>query len=140
MSAIINFSEAYIIGVHSLVLIAQSSELINLESIAEKGGVMKNHASKVLQVLVKKGVLNSYKGPSGGFVLSKNPEDINMLDLYEMIEGPIPITQCPRGKEICPFGNCLLGGVSEKLALEIRDFLKDKTLADILLGAPLMPE
>ena len=134
MAGVINFSEAFIIGVHALVIVSQSKEPVNLDTIAEKGNVMKNHASKVLQILVKKGLMNSFKGPSGGFVLAKKPHEINMLALYEMIEGPISLAECPREKDICPFGNCLMGGVASRLSLEVRDFLADKALGDLLEG------
>ncbi len=139
MAAIINFSEAFIIGVHSLVIVAHSKDPVNLEAIAEKGNIMKNHASKVLQILVKKGLMNSYKGPSGGFILIKEPKDINMLALYEMIEGPVSMSECPRGKAVCPFGNCLMGGVASKLSGEVKEYLGNKTLEDLLNGATFIP-
>ena len=134
MAVVINFSEAFIIGVHSLVVVSQAKSPVNLETIAEGGNVMKNHASKVLQTLVKKGIMTSYKGPSGGFVLSKSTYDINMLDLYEMIEGPIAVEECPRSKHVCPFGNCLMGGIVARLSVEVRDFLAAHSLGSLLEG------
>jgi DNA-binding IscR family transcriptional regulator len=44
---------------------------------------------KVLQRLAQVGFLSSTRGPNGGFVLRKKPADINLLQIYEAIEGKL---------------------------------------------------
>ncbi len=132
MSKIFSMSEATSIAIHSMVLIARNSDGINAVKIAENTGFSKNHISKVLQRLVKNDLLKSVRGPSGGFTLRKSPEKLSLLAIYEAIEGPMEITDCPFEYEICHFDQCLMLNVVNKMATEFKRFLKKQTLKDYL--------
>ena len=103
MAKIFSMSEAASIGIHSMVLIARNENGINAVKIAEQTGSSKNHISKVAQRLVKNDLLKSVRGPSGGFMLKKSASDITLLDIYESIEGPLDITDCPLANQVCHF-------------------------------------
>ncbi len=132
MSQIITISEAASIGLHGMVLIARSNEVINVAHIAEVIQSSRHHVAKIMQRLSKNGYISSNRGPNGGFVLRKKPEEITLLDIYEAIEGKFEIQTCPSDKAVCPFGKCLLGDLSFRLSLEMRDYLLKKTLNDYL--------
>jgi len=64
---------------------------------------------KVLQELNKKGILRSYKGKNGGFVLSTRPEKIYISKLVEIFQGPIKLQEHTFKKKICPeIKSCVL--------------------------------
>jgi len=128
MAKIFSMSEAASIAIHSMVLIARNAEGINAVKIAEQTGSSKNHISKVAQRLVKNDLLKSVRGPAGGFTLKKSPEDITLLDIFESIEGPLEITDCPLSNEVCHFDQCLMGNVVNKMTLEFKKFLMNQTL------------
>jgi Rrf2 family protein len=128
MAKIFSMSEAASIAIHSMVLIARNKDGINAVKIAEQTGSSKNHISKVAQRLVKDDLLKSVRGPSGGFTLKKSPNDITLLDIYESIEGPLEITDCPMATEVCHFDQCIMGNVVNKMTLEFKKFLKGQTL------------
>lgn len=132
MSKIFALSEAASIAIHSMVLIARSGEGINAVKIAEFTGFSKNHIAKVLQRLVKSDLLKSVRGPSGGFTMKKETGDLTLLDIYQAIEGPIELTDCPLSYEICNFDKCLMGNVINKLTSEFRKFLQEQTLSSYL--------
>ncbi len=132
MSKIFALSEAASIAIHSMVLISRNTEGINAVKIAEFTGFSKNHIAKVLQRLVKSDLLRSVRGPSGGFTMKKDPKDLTLLDIYQAIEGPIELTDCPLAYEICNFDRCLMGNVINKLTSEFRKFLQDQTLSAYL--------
>ena len=115
-----------------MVLIARAENGINVVKIAEITGFSKNHIAKVLQRLVKNDLLKSVRGPAGGFSLKKNPEDITLLNIYESIEGPLEITDCPLAYEICDYDKCVMGNVVNKMTLEFKKFLKEQTLKSYL--------
>ena len=125
-------SEAASIGIHSMVLIARNKTGINAVKIAENTGSSKNHISKVLQRLVKSDLLKSVRGPAGGFMLKKNAKKISLLTIYESIEGPMEITDCPFENEVCHFDRCLMLNVVNKMALQFKRFLEKQTLKDYL--------
>ncbi len=109
MSKIFNISEAATIGLHAMALIAKNPNGLNALHIAEITGFSKNHISKILQQLVKNGLLTSTRGPKGGFVLKKEADEITLMDIYILIEGDIDYnTGCKINCNQCPFKNCKL--------------------------------
>ena len=132
MSKIFSMSDAASIAIHSMVLIARAENGINTIKIAEISGFSKNHISKVLQRLVKHGLLKSVRGPAGGFTLKPEPESISLLTIYEAIEGNLDITDCPMSHEICGFDHCIMGNVVNKMTVEFKKFLNEQTLKEYL--------
>jgi Rrf2 family protein len=132
MSKIFSMSEAASIAIHSMVLIARNENGINAVKIAEQTGFSKNHISKVAQRLVKNELLKSVRGPSGGFTLKRKPADITLLEIYQSIEGPIEVTDCPLVYEICHFDQCVMGNVVNKMTTEFKRFLNGQTLQKYL--------
>lgn len=132
MAKVFTLSEAASIALHGMILIAQEEGGLNVLKIAERTDTSKHHVAKVMQRLVKAGYLTSQRGPSGGFVLKKKPEDINFLEIYEVIEGPIEVGDCPMDKQICPFGKCIMNNVTSKMTLDFKDYLKNQTVEKYL--------
>jgi Rrf2 family protein len=132
MSKILAISEANAIAFHGMVLIAKSNSAINAIQIAEKMNASKHHVSKVMQRLVKSGIISSTRGPSGGFFLIQKPETIKLIDILESVEGKVTITQCPIDTVECPFGDCLMGGICYNLSKKMMDYIEKTTLADII--------
>ena len=57
--------------------------------------------SKILQQLVQRGMVTSHRGSGGGFQLAVDPEEISLLDVVEMVEGPMQINLCLPGEASC---------------------------------------
>lgn len=132
MASIVALSEAASIGLHSMVLIAKSQDVLNVGQIAEKICSSRHHVAKIMQRLAKQGFVTSNRGPNGGFVLKKAPEETSLLDVYEAIEGKLDVEICPGGKETCPFEKCILGDISTRISIEIKDYFQNKMLSDYL--------
>jgi Rrf2 family protein len=128
MAKIFSMSDAASIAIHSMVLIARSENGINAVRIAEISGFSKNHISKVLQRLVKNGLLKSVRGPMGGFSMKQPPESISLLSIYEAIEGNLDLTDCPMAHDICGFEHCIMGNVVNKMTMEFKKFLNEQSL------------
>ncbi len=130
MSKIITLSEAASIALHGMVLVAKSDQKLNVNQISEQIESSRHHVAKVFQRLAKENYVSSNRGPSGGFILKKDPKEITLLDLFEVIEGPVEVQGCPGNKETCPFDKCMMGNLAEILACKFKDFLLNQTLAD----------
>jgi len=57
--------------------------------ISNEYGVSVGSLLKILQQLVRAGVLRSKRGPRGGFALARPPENITLLQLVEALDGPL---------------------------------------------------
>ena len=91
----------------------KENEKIGIKKISEDLKMPSPFLGKILQVLSKHKILNSTKGPHGGFSLGKNADDISLLDIVQIIDGLDFFEACIIGvkvcendaskKEICPF-------------------------------------
>ena len=128
MSKIFNVSEAASIAIHGVVLIAKSEEKLNVIKISELLSSSKHHVAKVLQRLVKVGILKSNRGPAGGFSLNKEASKITLLMIYEAIEGDLQLDECPMGYEECPFNKCLMDSVVNDMMMNFKNYLENRTI------------
>lgn len=132
MSKIISLSEAASIGIHSMILITNAKDKINVAHIADITKSSRHHVAKVLQRLVKEGFLESNRGPSGGFQLKRLPEDISLLEIFEAIEGKIQESTCLSDNPLCPFDKCLMGNIISRMTNEFRDYLSNQKLSSYI--------
>src|SRR5437762_14282871 len=87
-------------GLIALKHLAQhNEESISAREIAAQYHIPAELLAKVLQRLVRKGLLVSQQGINGGYVLAKDPASISIVDVVEALEGPISITPCERGDD-----------------------------------------
>jgi len=132
MSKIISISEAVSIALHGIILIARSEDIINVNVIAERTQSSRHHVAKVMQRLVKEGIIASTRGPRGGFRLLKNPQELTFLQLYEIIEGKIEITKCPMDKPVCPFDKCIMENVVSEMTNDFRSYLEEQKISSYM--------
>lgn len=80
-------------GMRALVdLAAQPGvEPIPLMSVAKRQQISLNYLEQVFAQLRKAGILKSVKGPNGGYLLTRKPEDISAKEILEVLEGPFSI-------------------------------------------------
>jgi len=128
MSSVFNLSEASSIALHSMVMVASTGNKINVNKLSERLNFSKHHVAKVMQRLVKVGLLSSNRGPTGGFSLAKPAEDINLLEIYEAIEGPMKNHNCPLGYDECAFEKCILGTIAHDMNNKFKEYLREHSL------------
>lgn len=91
-------------GVRAVIYLAARPEgkIIFVGEISESQDIPKSFASKILQILVKSGLVRSQRGVKGGFMLAKPASQITLRDVIEVVEGPIFLNQCLKKKGECP--------------------------------------
>ena len=126
-------SEAVAIGLHAMIYLAnKANQVCSLKEIAEKFTISEHHLSKVLQRLVKSGVLQSTKGPKGGFSITPQSANITFLEIYEIIDGAITTHDCifNTNKGKCP--NCIMNNILGRLNHELITYLKNHKISDFI--------
>lgn len=131
MSLFPRFSDAVSLALHSMVFLSQSGVPLTVREMAERIGVSAHHLAKVFQRLGKAQLVSSTRGPGGGFVLARPPEEIALLEVYEAIEGPFPARVCLLREGQCPFEKCIFGELLGDFATRFRGYLASLTLADV---------
>lgn len=73
---------------------APKGATVDVERVAKAQRIPVAYLAKLFQTLAKKGFVKSTRGPDGGFRLARDPEDINVLEVIEAVEGPIFLNDC----------------------------------------------
>ncbi|MDD5258506.1 MAG: Rrf2 family transcriptional regulator [bacterium] len=123
-------------AVRALVHMAKSPQQISSAKVlVDDLHMPRAFSRRLLQVLSKKGILQSAKGKGGGFSFRKSPKKIKLKDLVEVFQKDFIKTRCIFKKKICPdIGTCPLRhkirGIEKKVidelaAISIADLIKD---------------
>ncbi len=129
MNGTLRFSEAFTLGLHAACYLAgMEGGRASTREIAGHLGVSEAHLAKVMQRLVRAGLLKSARGPGGGFTLRRKGSDITLMDLYETLEGPFSPTTCLLGREACLWNSCVLGGLLRAVNERMESFLRETDL------------
>ena len=109
------------------------NEPVSARTISDEEEISYQLACKLMQKLHNAKLLESCMGPKGGFQLSREPAKINLLEIIELIQGPLRFNRCLLAIDACPRQkNC---PVSEKLAdlqKYMGNYLNDITLDELL--------
>lgn len=79
------------------------NDSVQIKEIAETYGISQNYLEQLLLALRKGGVLRSQRGVNGGYLLARPPEEISVLEILEILEGPIEILRDTQGYEQLDF-------------------------------------
>jgi Rrf2 family protein len=92
-------------------------ELANSQTIAEQQNIPTGFLQKIIRSLVKGDLVKSYRGVDGGFVLAKPAEEISLLNVIEVMEGPLDLQRCLKQNSSCSKGCATKCPVHASLAI-----------------------
>jgi Rrf2 family protein len=131
-------------GVHACVLLAvlPPDSALPAARLAEYHGVPSAYLAKHLQALARAGVLETVKGPRGGYRLARPATEISVLDVVEAIDGDEPAFRCTeirrRGPTAMPAREypvpCGIHRVFTRADDAWRSELANATIADLVVG------
>lgn len=132
MAGILNISEATSLAVHAMAFLAGNCEKPwSTREISEALGVSGAHLSKVLQRLSKVGLVQSSRGPKGGFKLGRPAGRIHLLQVYESFEGRLVQNDCLLGSKVCAGDGCVFGGFLESVSHQLHRYLAETKLSEL---------
>lgn len=77
------------------------AEFLSIGEISKELGISFHFLTKIFRELTSKGLLHSYRGPSGGIALAKPAMEIRLLDIVLVLEGEDYFDQCLLGLPGC---------------------------------------
>jgi Rrf2 family protein len=132
MPCALKISEAASLAMHALGYLAKREDgPITSREIASRFEISEAHLAKVLQRLVKVELLHSVRGPRGGFTLTRSPESVTLLEIFEAIEGRFEPSQCLLSSSICEGDDCILGRILVEANTMLRARLEETNLLDV---------
>jgi len=95
-------------GIRALIELTQRYQqgYVQSSDIATTRNIPENYLYQLLITLRKAGVIRSRRGPQGGHMLARPPEQITLAEVVAILEGPISPTLCSQDgvENDCPFG------------------------------------
>jgi Rrf2 family protein len=103
-----------------------------LSEIAAAVDVPPTFLAKIFQQFSKIGLVKSYRGTGGGFVLGRAPEKITLLEVVEAVEGTIIPNRCVVSTGDCPRDTtCNVHPVWVNIQKQVRDILAAVSLKEL---------
>jgi Rrf2 family protein len=136
MASIVHISEAVSIGVHAALCLAAAPERYwSTREILKRYSFSEAHLAKIMAVLVRAGLVVALRGPQGGARLSRPPEQITLLEIYEAIDGPMTMASCLLGSKGCGAVCCQVGPKLAAVNQSMRDYFGSVCLSDLIKPA-----
>jgi len=116
-----------------LALYARSEIKVGIKKIAGDLNIPSPFLAKILQVLVKRKVLSSTKGPNGGFSLIKDANKISLYEIVTIIDGNDVFHQCLISTRTCNENNipCPVHTQYDPIRNEMIRLFKEQTIEDL---------
>ena len=88
---------------------------------------------QVINPLKTSGLLSVTRGAKGGYVLARRPEGITMLEVMNILEGPVSLVDCLTKKDACNrIDSCVARTVWMEVNVAVEKAMNGITLADVL--------
>lgn len=105
---------------------------VTLADIARRQGISLSYLEQLFARLRRHGLVDSTRGPGGGYNLAKDPEQISIAQIIVVINENIDATRCGGERNCDDDEICLTHSLWEKLSERIYEFLDGITLADLV--------
>lgn len=113
--------------------IAYGAGPLQIKLIAERQKISNKYLEQLVGIIKTAGLVRSLRGPHGGYVLAKPPQDIKLSEIVKVLEGPVFTVECVENEQACDmYADC----ITRRLWIEVNDailnVLENKTLADLV--------
>ena len=106
---------------------------IQIGDIAKRQDISVKYLEQLIIPLKKANYVKSVRGPKGGHMLAKSPEEVTVGEIVEVLEGEINLARCIESPEICDRSDtCLTRGVWEEATRAMYDKLNSITLSKMI--------
>jgi Rrf2 family iron-sulfur cluster assembly transcriptional regulator len=108
---------------------------ISLRDISLRQNISLVYLEQIFSKLKKNNIVKSIRGANGGYVLTKDPEQIKLSNIFSAVDEKVKTLQCKReSKKGCngKLTKCITHNLWDDLEMHINDFFDKKNLGDIL--------
>jgi Rrf2 family transcriptional regulator, iron-sulfur cluster assembly transcription factor len=131
-------------GVRAVLDIAYHSEGLetHVKDISRRQGISPRYLEQIFQKLKKGGIVGSKRGPSGGYSLSKRPEEITVGEIVMVTEGDINPVLCLNPEDTnqpCDrIEECMTSVIWNEAGNRLKEYLNSVTVRDLCKMAEKM--
>jgi Rrf2 family protein len=106
---------------------------IFLKDIARAEEISEKYLSQIIIPLKAKGLVNTFRGAHGGYMLSRPASEIRLKEIIEPLEGDLSLVDCVKNPEVCDRSTaCVTRDVWNDMSSLLSEFLDSFTLEDLI--------
>jgi len=108
-----------------------NEKILSLREFSDEKDISFLFLQKIARNLRHAGIIESVRGPQGGYRLAKEPKEILFVDIIEAFGEKNAPVECMRGKECKRSSTCVTRKFSQKLYKDLLETVSKYTLEDI---------
>ena len=108
---------------------------VSLRDISLRQNISLVYLEQIFSKLKKNDIVKSIRGTNGGYILTKNPEEIKLSNIFSAVDEKVKTVQCKReSRKGCngKLTKCITHYLWDDLEMHINDFFDKKNLGDLL--------
>ena len=108
---------------------------VSLRDISLRQGISLLYLEQIFSKLKKSDVVKSVRGTNGGYILTKNPSEIKLSNIFSAVQEEIKTVQCKKeSKKGCNnrTSKCITHNLWDELEIHINHFFEQKNLKDLI--------
>ena len=110
---------------------SHEGSLSSAKEIATQYGIPKHILAKTLQQMARKKMIEATKGPSGGYKIVADLDQISLKDFFEKLEGPLGLMDCYFNTDCVQMKSCNILTPIQRINQNMRDMFSKTTLQEI---------
>lgn len=111
----------------------RGEEPISLKAIAKRQQISLSYLDHLITPLIAGGIVRSTKGPKGGVSLAKNPGDIRLSQVINLLEGSMAPVECVDNPKVCSRSAfCVTRDIWSEIKKATNGVLESVTLQDLV--------
>ena len=110
---------------------------VSLRDISLRQGISLLYLEQIFSKLKKDNIVKSIRGVNGGYVLTKNPSEIKLSNIFSAVDERVKTVQCKKdSKKGCngKSSKCITHNLWDELEVHIQYFFNKKNLGDLIKG------
>lgn len=114
--------------------------LVVKQEVSAQAGIPSSFLAKIVQALARAHLIEIRQGPKGGYILMKDPAQITLLEVVEVMIGKIQLNDCVGRPEACEASaHCRVHRVWEDASAGLRQHLAGITFAELCKDGTCLP-
>ena len=108
---------------------------VSLRDISLRQGISLDYLEQIFSKLKKNNIVKSIRGTQGGYILSKNPNDIKLTNIFYAVDERVKTVQCKKDSKKGCTGKttkCITHDLWDELENHINSFFENKSLDDLI--------
>jgi Rrf2 family protein len=108
---------------------------VQIGEISKRQDISVKYLEQLIRPLKQASMVNSVRGPKGGHMLAKKPEEISLGQIVRLFEGQTELVECISNPELCSMSDdCQVRLAWKEATRVLYEKLDSTTIADLLDG------